>query len=1215
MKIVKYNFNTIKDLININIISIWGRKVYNKGVQSKTVSSYNIRFNLKYNSLFKTNRPDYLINRNSPNVRSFSSNGIVMKGITENNINNDKIRDISKIENLEQRDNIGNIIVNSEYGFFIREVILGNLDRNNKFIKVNKEFFNKLSKVSQFQKNRKGISSYSESLFVIGSYDVFINKQLFIDRFQQFLQNIPDGMVVSILPQIYSTNKLTTLCNSMHVLNNTDSEDIGDYFYSKMIESINNYPEIGLTDLINNPEEYYDNSEVYDSDLRIVLSYKIWLDKDDYRHLSEELIKQKMNKIKNIIDNDLKFKLREVAKNSSHDKLFGITNKSNLLNIINNMMSIYNYLEINNDLYGILNDNLKSLKVNNIYDLMDIKFNNYCIVELNQVNYNEKIYILVNKKTIVEDLNLFMSEPIRYHRLAWKDKLIDKNNEKFIRELLNKDRQKFYFENNNITYIEIPQFYPDLPIKVNKITHNDKIGSLDFETYLDENNKFIVFAGGISYKFKDEIKYFDLYGDTNNNLIGDNLVMALIDRLFEEHKINGYTFYSHNLSRFDGLFLVSALSGSAKYKLKGTWKDNGLIKLVIINIETNDRIIFIDSLKIVNCNLDKALKAYGCNLNKGILPYLFYKHNTLHYIGKIPEYKNYCNISIDDYTKLVDEFNLNNKLFDARIECLEYLKIDVLGLLELMIKLSNYFNEEFNYNLTDKCTIPGIAYDIWGSNFYDQEIGLKVLKGDIVKDIRESYFGGNVNVYKNIIKTGYHYDINSQYPFAQCNFMPVGNPLLSTNPDLNYYFGFVYAEIIPPINSPDQDYILLHKNEKGERLNSRTPFKSMIFSEELKQAINEFGYKCTVYWGYHFPHKSNDNKLLKNFVNTFYMTKSKTEEPVKRLMAKLILNSNYGKFGQGEITSKIEIVNRNKGEEIMKKYKYNEIININENFIIIKYGERLNETLVNIIRQEENEILTTEGFKKKRGIPSNIAIAAATAAYARMELNKYRKITKIVYTDTDSIITEEPLDSKYIGTEIGKMKLENIIIEGYFIKKKLYGYLNINGEEKIVVAGLKKSTLNIDKFRKLASGHNIIINQNKFLSSWKDFSIKLIEQPFSIQGLKLNNTNLLNGTLIPYKQINSCIQIYKEPNKAIIPYINYLSSGQWASIDYIGLIPFKSIKSLELFIFKLNNTTLLIGSLIPSFNNYNLYLANFISCFQFEQITNNKNKQYLFRGR
>jgi len=37
------------------------------------------------------------------------------------------------------------------------------------------------------------------------------------------------------------------------------------------------------------------------------------------------------------------------------------------------------------------------------------------------------------------------------------------------------------------------------------------------------------------------------------------------------------------------------------------------------------------------------------------------------------------------------------------------------------------------------------------------------------------------------------------------------------------------------------------------------------------------------------------------------------------------------------ITNKIEIVNRKRGEEIMTKHNYNEIFNINENFMIIKY--------------------------------------------------------------------------------------------------------------------------------------------------------------------------------------------------------------------------------------------------------------------------------------
>jgi len=35
----------------------------------------------------------------------------------------------------------------------------------------------------------------------------------------------------------------------------------------------------------------------------------------------------------------------------------------------------------------------------------------------------------------------------------------------------------------------------------------------------------------------------------------------------------------------------------------------------------------------------------------------------------------------------------------------------------------------------------------------------------------------------------------------------------------------------------------------------------------------------------------------------------------------------------------------------------------------------------------------------------------------------------------------------------------------------------IRVKKKIVVAGLKKSSVNLDKFRKLASGQNVIINQ------------------------------------------------------------------------------------------------------------------------------------------
>lgn len=56
--------------------------------------------------------------------------------------------------------------------------------------------------------------------------------------------------------------------------------------------------------------------------------------------------------------------------------------------------------------------------------------------------------------------------------------------------------------------------------------------------------------------------------------------------------------------------------------------------------------------------------------------------------------------------------------------------------------------------------------------------------------------------------------MNSQYPSAMLNDMPVGDPILSTDTNLNSYFGFCYAKIIPPKNL---DILLIpHKNEYGD---------------------------------------------------------------------------------------------------------------------------------------------------------------------------------------------------------------------------------------------------------------------------------------------------------------------------------------------------------------------------------------------------------------
>lgn len=52
-----------------------------------------------------------------------------------------------------------------------------------------------------------------------------------------------------------------------------------------------------------------------------------------------------------------------------------------------------------------------------------------------------------------------------------------------------------------------------------------------------------------------------------------------------------------------------------------------------------------------------------------------------------------------------------------------------------------------------------------------------MIKGEIEKEIRTSYFGGNVEVYSNEVSNAYYYDLNSQYPKAMLQDMPVGNPI------------------------------------------------------------------------------------------------------------------------------------------------------------------------------------------------------------------------------------------------------------------------------------------------------------------------------------------------------------------------------------------------------------------------------------------------------
>lgn len=116
--------------------------------------------------------------------------------------------------------------------------------------------------------------------------------------------------------------------------------------------------------------------------------------------------------------------------------------------------------------------------------------------------------------------------------------------------------------------------------------------------------------------------------------------------------------------------------------------------------------------------------------------------------------------------------------------------------------------------------------------------------------------------------------MNSQYPAAMLNEMPVGDPVLSTDTNLESYFGFCYANITPHPPKILDVLIMPHRNDDGEVSYPSKPFSGLYFSELLKNAI-KYGYKVEVTGGIKFERGVG---VFNEFVEKIYS---------KRLQAKL----------------------------------------------------------------------------------------------------------------------------------------------------------------------------------------------------------------------------------------------------------------------------------------------------------------------------------------
>jgi DNA polymerase elongation subunit (family B) len=172
-------------------------------------------------------------------------------------------------------------------------------------------------------------------------------------------------------------------------------------------------------------------------------------------------------------------------------------------------------------------------------------------------------------------------------------------------------------------------------------------------------------------------------------------------------------------------------------------------------------------------------------------------------------------------------------------------------------------------------------------------------------------------------------------------------------------------------------------------------------------------------------------------------------------IAKILLNSLYGRFGMDDNFLQVNIIHKDYYPDYENKF-----------FDYILNSVDLGDYKIVSHKLSENQIETDESTHNV-----SIGIAAAITAYARIHMSQFKNNLGInlYYTDTDSIYTDSDIDESFISeTALGKLKTENICNKAIFLAPKLYCLETQDGKMVYKVKGLKSEVdLSMDDFEQL----------------------------------------------------------------------------------------------------------------------------------------------------
>lgn len=256
-------------------------------------------------------------------------------------------------------------------------------------------------------------------------------------------------------------------------------------------------------------------------------------------------------------------------------------------------------------------------------------------------------------------------------------------------------------------------------------------------------------------------------------------------------------------------------------------------------------------------------------------------------------------------------------------------------------------------------------------------------------------------------------------------------------------FGFIEAYVVCPntIKKP----FLPYRDKNNTLVFPTGEFVGVYYSEELKYARG-LGYTVVPISGYLFDRRESP---FRDFVSSLFESRLEARKSGNEALAyvyKILMNSLYGRLGINPIT------------EVCDENRYNHMIRYSE----LIFSDKLSENYY-IVAYHGNTDKGADYWNPPKN--SAVQLAAAITATARIYMYPYISREDCYYTDTDSVVLGQPLPKEVISSSVlGKFKLEDKVMKGYFLAPKSYFYIAIDSTNVLKYKGPAKTQVNPEWF-------------------------------------------------------------------------------------------------------------------------------------------------------